>query len=89
MTAIPKAIAMANPKAVVACVATVAGVISSKLAIDKAASTMDENGNNKIIPFRRPLYGLREDDIFSQLEEKENCMNEYSLCEDEPEECEK
>ena len=34
MTAIPKALAMANPKHVFACVATVAGVISSKFAID-------------------------------------------------------
>ena len=34
MIAIPKALAMANPKHVVACVATVAGVISSKFAID-------------------------------------------------------
>ena len=34
MNAIPKALAMANPKLVIASVATVAGVISSKLAID-------------------------------------------------------
>ena len=34
MTAIPKALAMANPKHVVACVSTVAGAISSKFAND-------------------------------------------------------
>ena len=41
MTAIPKALAMANPKHVVAFVATAAGVISSKFAIDKVYDEID------------------------------------------------
>ena len=89
MTAIPKAIAMANPKAVVACVATVAGVISSKLGIDAAASRMDGDGSDKIIPFNRPLYGINEEaHPYKRYAEKEKCMDEYSFCEDKPEECE-
>ena len=42
MTAIPKALAIANPSHVAACVATVAGVITSKFAIDAAALTTSE-----------------------------------------------
>ena len=42
MNAIPKALAMANPKHVVACVATVAGVISSKLAINAEARKLTD-----------------------------------------------
>ena len=41
MTAVSKALAMANPKNVVACVATAAGVISSKFAIDAAGNETD------------------------------------------------
>ena len=41
MTAIPKALAMANPKHVVACVATVAGAIASKFAIDTVCNERD------------------------------------------------
>ena len=41
MTAIPKALAMANPKHVVAFVATAAGVISSKFAIDAVKDELD------------------------------------------------
>ena len=44
MNAIPKAMAMANPKHVVACVATVAGVITSKFAIDAVAKVKDDAG---------------------------------------------
>ena len=44
MTAIPKALAMANPKYVVACVATVAGLISSKFAIDELGNFKDDTG---------------------------------------------
>ena len=43
MTAIPKAFAMANPKHVAACVTTVAGVISSKFAVDIAAKKISEH----------------------------------------------
>ena len=42
MTAIPKALAMANPKHVVAFVATAAGVISSKFAIDAVSNEIDD-----------------------------------------------
>ena len=42
MTAIPKALAMANPKHVVACVATAAGVISSKFANEALANKYDK-----------------------------------------------
>ena len=42
MTAIPKAIAIANPTHIAACVATVAGVISSKLAIDAVANSRQD-----------------------------------------------
>ena len=42
MTAIPKALAMANPTHIAACVATVAGVISSKFAIDAVANTTED-----------------------------------------------
>ena len=38
MIAIPKALTMANPKHVAACVATAAGVISSKFAIDAVSN---------------------------------------------------
>ena len=41
MTAIPKALAMANPFHVAACITTVAGVISSKFAIDAAGNETD------------------------------------------------
>ena len=41
MTAIPKALAMANPKHVVAFVASAAGVISSKFAIDAVNNEID------------------------------------------------
>ena len=42
MTAIPKVLAMANPTHVAACVATVAGVISSKFVIDAVANTTQD-----------------------------------------------
>ena len=42
MTAFPKALAMANPKHVVACVSTVAGVIASKFAIDAVFDEQDD-----------------------------------------------
>ena len=42
MTAIPKALAMANPKHIVACAATVAGVISSKFAFDAVGNKIDD-----------------------------------------------
>ena len=38
MNAIPKALAMANPQHVAACVVTVAGLISSKFAVDAVAN---------------------------------------------------
>ena len=42
MTAIPKAIAMANPQHIAACVATVAGVITSKFAMDAVVDNIDD-----------------------------------------------
>ena len=42
MNAIPKALSMANPTHVAGCVATVAGVISSKLAFDAVANKIDD-----------------------------------------------
>ena len=42
MTAIPKALAMANPKHVAACVASAACVISSKFAIDAVGIELDD-----------------------------------------------
>ena len=45
MNAIPKALVMANPKNVAACVTTVAGVISSKSAIDAVTNNIDDTGN--------------------------------------------
>ena len=101
MNAIPKAIAMANPKHVAACVTTVAGLITSKFAFDAAANNMDDtDADDKIIPIKRPYFSLTEDneeeekDAEVVFENKEyeytpegKCMKIYALCEKEPEVC--
>ena len=47
MNAIPKALAMANPRHVVACVSTVAGVIASKFAINAVFDEKDETDTDE------------------------------------------
>ena len=65
MTAIPKALAMANPTHVAACVATAAGLILSKFANDEAGielddDDLDEMGRNvKRLP---PLESLTDEE---------------------------
>ena len=56
MTAIPKALAIANPKHVAACVTTVAGVITSKFAIDAVANKIKQTGMDKVVIPERPYY---------------------------------
>ena len=53
MYAIPKALSMANPKHVVACAATVAGVITSKFAVDAVYDEIDDT-NTKDQPQAQP-----------------------------------
>ena len=77
MTAIPKALAMANPKHVVACVATAAGVISSKFAIDAAGNKID----NTDIDLDRKL----KDDL--RVTDELKCAEAYVYCEESQEEC--
>ena len=58
-TTIPKALAMANPKHVVACAATVAGLISSKFAIDAVYDEKDvDDKDDGWVEIKRP--GWRE-----------------------------
>ena len=66
MNAIPKAIAMANPKHVAACVASVAVVISSKFAIDAVANEIDDTS-----PYEDGIEFKRI------LEEKKKCRQAY------------
>ena len=48
MSAIPKALAMANPKLVVASVATVASVITSKFAKDTVYDEVDDTDVDEV-----------------------------------------
>ena len=98
MTAIPKALAMANPKHVAACVATVTGVISSKFAIDAVANKTDQTErqyydqtdqttNEYIVGeyerMARELTKCSEDYEFCcQEKDKNECHDEYILCQD-------
>ena len=70
MTAIPKTLAIANPKHVYACVATVAGVISSKFAIDAVCNEKDDTDMDK--PFTK---------AFLPTFEERKCVNALEVCE--------
>ena len=54
MNAIPKALAIANPKHVVACFATVAGLISSKFVIDAVGNEIDDTDMDEVESIKRP-----------------------------------
>ena len=78
MTAIPKFLAMANPKLVISSVAAVAGAISSKFAID----AVYEEENN-IIEFPQ----LPRDDVhpfwkisIEEWKEVKKCMVAWNYC---------
>ena len=77
MNAIPKALVMANPKHVVACVATAAGLISSKFAIDAAGNETDYANID--------IDGRQYDQPVETEEHK--CAHAYLDCEKELEEC--
>ena len=85
MTAIPKALAMANPKNVVACVATVAGVILSKSTIDTVRDELDNESDKDetdvmTLDEYKSKYGYR-------IEAATRCRNAYSDCEKSAEVC--
>ena len=61
MIAMPKALAMANPTNITACVATVAGVIASKFAIDAVANTTQSTVNDIEVEIKRPKIRQTED----------------------------
>ena len=93
MTAIPKALAMANPKHVFACFATVAGVISSKFAIDAVANKIDDTDidtGKDIIEDKekRPEYALTEEEMDYYFDQEYKCEKGYFYCDKTPEECE-
>ena len=62
MNAIPKALAMANPKHVVACVAAAAGVISSKFAIDAVGNKLDDTDMDRLANFMIPWEALTDEE---------------------------
>ena len=76
MTTIPKALAMANTKHVTACVATVAGLISNKFAIEAKGNTEDDICMNK---------WLGQSGVFTL--EEEMCVEAYIDCEGPIDEC--
>ena len=76
MTAIPKALAMANPTNFAACVATVTGVISSKFAIDAVANTLTE-----VELDNRLIEGLKCEEAYVFCNKSpEECTEEYNAC---------
>ena len=77
MAAIPKALAMANPKHIVACVATAAGVIASKFATDGEGKAIDYTD----IDLDRKLW----DD--QRVTDEGRCAAAYENCEKSQEEC--
>ena len=54
MKAIQNALAMAKPKHVVACVATIVSTVSSKLSIDTAGNKIDDTGTEEKESIKRP-----------------------------------
>ena len=81
MQAIPKALAMTNPKHVVACVATAAGVISSKLAIDAVGNKIDDTDMDKVESTKRPWYDLTDEDWSDRrMAEETKCMEAWENC---------
>ena len=85
MTAIPKAIAMANPKHVVACMATVAGVISSKFAIDSACDDIEEFEMDE--PLRHKDHAYYKPLTENYKEEAKRCLQNFNDCQKTPAEC--
>ena len=92
MNAIPKALAIANPKHVVACVATVAGAITSKFAIDAVYDEIDdeldeakileglEEGTESVDPEISDIERTRKLAKFFPLTEAEKCERAFMVC---------
>ena len=102
MTAI-QALAMVNPTHVAACVATVAGLISSSFAFDDVADEIDDTniddtdmetvGRTKPYITEEEIDKLfseeekKEEEIDQPLTEEEKCMAALSVCKLQPLEC--
>ena len=84
MTAIPKAFAMVNPKHVVAFVATAAGVISSKFAIDAVSNVLDDSDEETLedaIKRQNDTVPKEEFDRLALLHaERKKCGETFETC---------
>ena len=86
MNAIPKALAMANP--IAAYVATFAGVVSSKFAIDAVANEKDDAGTEKVDGNKPPEIDLTEEEYDYRYIKEVKCYDAFNECERPIEKCE-
>ena len=80
MNAIPKALAMANPTHVAACVTTIAGVITSKFAIDAVANKKEEDTKMDDLWDEKPYIDPEREEMDDHFKETIKCRDAYIAC---------